>query len=100
MNKKPVANSKKIAVTFEMPAGAASESLAVVGDFNEWNSTANPMKRLKAGGWSTTVRLAPGSYRYRYFADNRDWKNDPTADGYEPSGMGSENSIVKVEAAR
>jgi 1,4-alpha-glucan branching enzyme len=99
MNKKPVANSKKVAVTFEMPADAASKSLAVVGDFNNWDPAANPMKRLKSGGWSTTVRLAPGSYRFRYYADNGEWKNDPAADGYESSDMGGENCIVNVEAA-
>jgi hypothetical protein len=54
------------------------------------------MKRLKGGGWSATLRLDAGSYRFRYLADGAKWQNDAAADAYEPSGMGSENCVVVV----
>jgi 1,4-alpha-glucan branching enzyme len=96
IRKKPVANSKKVAVTFEMPAEAASTNLCLLGDFNGWDPNVTSMKRLKGGGWSATLRLDAGNYRFRYLADGAKWENDPAADAYEPSGMGSENCVVVV----
>ena len=97
MQKKRVANSKKYAVTFEMPPEVAGQSLNLVGDFNNWDSSATPMKRLKDGSWAATLRLAPGDYRYRYLADGHSWENDRSADRYEPSGFGSDNCVVIVD---
>jgi 1,4-alpha-glucan branching enzyme len=96
IRKKSVANSKKVAVTFEMPAEAAASSLCLVGEFNNWDQNATSMKRLKGGVWSATLRLDGGSYRFRYLADGKKWENDPSADAYEPTGMGGDNCIVLV----
>jgi 1,4-alpha-glucan branching enzyme len=96
IRKKVVANSKKAAVTFEMPAETAASSLCLVGDFNDWDLNGISMKRLKGGGWSATLRLGAGNYRFRYLADGTRWENDPTADAYEPSGLGSDNCVVVV----
>ena len=96
IRKKPMANSKKVAVTFEMPAEVASSRLSLAGDFNNWDQNATSMKRLKGGGWSATLRLDAGNYRFRYLADGMKWENDPAADAYEPSGVGSDNCVVVV----
>jgi 1,4-alpha-glucan branching enzyme len=98
MKKKPVANSSKVAVTFEVPSDVMADSLYVVGDFNNWDQNSTPMKRLKDGNWSTTVRLAPGTYRFRYFTTDGKWYNEPAADRFEPSGYGSDNSVVVVNS--
>ena len=96
MQKDAVATSKKVSVTFEMPAEIEAESLAVVGDFNDWDVSATLMQKRKDGSWSKTVRLDPGAYRFRYLADGREWHNDPAADDYEPSGLGEDNCVVVV----
>jgi 1,4-alpha-glucan branching enzyme len=96
IRKKPVALSKKIAVTFGMPAEVASTTLSLVGDFNSWDQNATSMKRLKDGSWSTTLRLDAGKYCFRYLADGAKWLNDPAADAYEPSGVGGDNCVVDV----
>ena len=67
MKKDPIANSNKYSVTFEMPADIQAATLAVLGDFNDWDATAF-MKRRKDGGWAKTIRMAPGTYRFRYLA--------------------------------
>jgi 1,4-alpha-glucan branching enzyme len=95
MKKAAVANSKKFSVTFELPAEIEAESLAVVGDFNNWDANATPMQKRK-GGWTKTVRLDPGMYRFRYLADGKQWHNDPTADAFEPSGFGEDNCVLHV----
>lgn len=37
-------------ITFDIPAEA--EKLAVVGDFNNWDAAANPLKKLKSGNFN------------------------------------------------
>ncbi len=33
-------------VTFKLPAGLATNKVALCGDFNEWDEKVNPMKQL------------------------------------------------------
>jgi len=98
MKKKAIKNSRKVSVTFEMPAEIEAKTLALVGDFNDWQENATMLKRKKDGTWAKTLRLEPGTYAFRYLADGTTWHNDWAADRYEPSGMGEDNSIVVVEA--
>ena len=76
MKKESIKNSNKVSVTFEMPAEIQAETLALVGDFNDWDLEKTPLKRRKDGTWARTLRLAPGAYRYRYLADGATWHND------------------------
>ena len=99
MKRARVANSSRWSVTIQMPAEVEAEGLSVVGDFNEWNPAKDPMKRRKDGTWARTLRLGPGTYRYRCVSDRGAWFNDATADGYEPSGLGQDNCLMILEAA-
>jgi 1,4-alpha-glucan branching enzyme len=97
MKKTLIKNSEKMSITFEMPAEIEGKTLSLVGDFNNWDGNKTQMKRRKDGTWAFTLRLVPGTYRYRYLADNAIWHNDWDADAYEPSGVGEDNSVVIVE---
>jgi hypothetical protein len=44
------------------------------------------------------IRLEPGAYAYRYLADGVRWLNDWSADRYEPSGLGDDNSVLVIDA--
>ncbi len=84
-------------VTFKLPPEIEAETAAVLGDFNDWNPEARPMKKLKKGGFSATVSLsAPAEYRFRYLLDGTRWENDADADGYEQNAFGTEDSVLKV----
>ncbi len=86
-------------VTFRLPKAAAPEtqSVTIVGDFNNWNLTDTPMKRLKNGDFALTLELPSNKeYRYRYFIDSCRWENDWFADKYAPNPYGSDDSIVVV----
>ena len=98
MKRDRVAKSSKWSVTFEMPAGIEAAGVSVVGDFNEWNPTKDPMKHRKDGTWARTIRLDPGTYRFRYLTDDGDWYNAETADGYESSGLGADNCLLVLAA--
>jgi 1,4-alpha-glucan branching enzyme len=87
-------------VTFRLPAGTApdGEGVALVGDFNDWNPSATPMKRLRSGDFTVTLDLETGrDYAFRYLIGEASWTNDGDADRYEPSGFpDAENSVVTV----
>lgn len=65
-------------VTFRFKAPQA-KSVYLVGSFNNWNTAAMPMKRDESGIWRTDIKLAPGTYEYRFYVDGQ-WQNDPEAD--------------------
>lgn len=86
-------------VTFRLPVTAAGNALTVtvVGDFNGWDTGATPMKKLKDGSFSVTVKLpADKDYRFKYLIDGSRWENDWHADRYEPNAFSSEDSVVAV----
>jgi 1,4-alpha-glucan branching enzyme len=83
-------------VTAEQSQGASAVYL--VGDFNNWGHTLNPMKKLKSGGFSLELDLPLGQdYQFRYLTDTGIWFNDDAAEAYVPSPFsGENNSLVKV----
>ncbi len=84
-------------ITFKVPADMNAEQAALCGEFNNWDRTTNPMKRLKDGGFSTTISVPSGqSYRFRYLLDDQRWENDWEADAYVPNEHGSDDSLVNV----
>ena len=87
-------------VTFRLPRVAAPDAkiVCIVGDFNNWNIYATPMKRLKKGDYMITLELEPGSeYQFRYLIDESKWENDWNADKYVKSPYGdSDNSVIIV----
>ncbi|EMG36962.1 isoamylase early set domain-containing protein [Desulfocurvibacter africanus] len=87
-------------VSFSLPKEVTNgvDTVQLVGDFNDWDRSATPMKRSKAGEYSVTIDLEAGrDYQYRYLLGESDWRNDPAADRYEYNAFaGSENSVVSV----
>jgi len=85
-------------VTFALPEAAApdAKSVYIVGDFNNWNTSANPMKMLANGDYSTTLDLETGKeYQFLYLIDGSKWKNDWNADKYVKNPYGdNDNSVV------
>jgi 1,4-alpha-glucan branching enzyme len=101
MLQKSYAKTRKTCrVTFVLPLEAAKEArkVTVVGDFNNWDKEATPLKRKAEGGWETSLSLDVGKeYNFRYLIDGARWENDWNADKYLPSPYGdAENSVVIV----
>ena len=97
--KKQQLKSKQICkATFKMAKPAAPDAKAVflVGEFNNWDTKATPMKKLKDGSFTVTIDLESGrEYQYRYLIDGITWENDWEADKYVPNPTGSsDNSVV------
>jgi len=85
-------------VTFTLPEAAApkAKSVYIVGDFNDWNISANPMKKLENGNYTTKLDLEKGKeYQFLYLIDGSKWENDWNADKYVKSPYGdNDNSVV------
>ncbi len=81
-------------VNFFCSAPAAT-SVYLVGDFNNWSPTANPMSRRVEGWWYLQVALTHGHHRYRFLVDGRP-RLDPRSAGTAVDAVQGEVSLVPV----
>ena len=73
-----------------------AKTVALVGDFNDWNLSATSLARQDGDGvWWVTVALPPGRYRYAFVVDGTNWRGDPGAPVAEDD-FGRPNSVVTV----
>jgi hypothetical protein len=87
----------KCKVTFILPQAAAmdAQNVAIAGDFNNWDTAAAPMTRLKNGDFKATLSLDSNrEYRFRYLIDGSRWENDWHADRYARNDFGSDDSVL------
>ena len=68
--------------------------VSLVGDFNNWNTTATPMQKTNSE-WTVTAQLEPGCHQYKFFIDGR-WICDPENPNREGETYGSKNSMILV----
>jgi 1,4-alpha-glucan branching enzyme len=78
-------------VQLEILAPEACE-IYLAGDFNNWDTSTNPMKKDKKGLWKTVLSLKPGRYEYRFLVDGN-WENDPSCCDCIPNEFGSQNCV-------
>src|SRR5687768_704365 len=100
IKKKILKNNQICKVTFEVPKeiGKMAKTIHVVGEFNNWDRSASPMKSTKDGKFSTTIDLQTGrEYQFRYLIDEDRWENDTEADRQELTIYGdSYNSVISL----
>lgn len=95
--KKQYLKSKPVCkVTFTVPAKEAN-NVAVVGTFNEWDTEATELKKLKNGTFKGTVDLASeASYEFRYVVDGS-YVNDEQADAFAWNDFAAaENGVLNL----
>ena len=79
---------------FVLVAPQAS-SVALVGDFNDWDPARAPMQTAQ-GVWATTVPLPPGRYRYAFLVNGVEWRADPAAPRARDDEFGTPSSVITV----
>lgn len=82
---------KRVRFAVDLPAGVR---VALIGDFNDWNPQATPLTR-EPGGWSATVPLAPGRYRYTFVVDGQRLLADPSEPAADDE-FGAPTSVITV----
>lgn len=87
-------------VQFVLVAPGA-RSVAVVGDFNDWQEGITPLRASAAGRvWSVEVPLRTGRHRYAFVVDGEEWVPDPTAPRAPGDDFGVPSSVVTVAERR
>jgi 1,4-alpha-glucan branching enzyme len=88
----------KVTFRLQKEVAQAAKTVNIVGDFNNWDIYATPMKKLKNGVFTATLDLdVDTEYQFRYLIDETKWENDGHADKYVPTPYGNaENSVVVV----
>ena len=81
-------------VTFTVHADKG-KSVYVAGEFNKWNPTAKKMA-YKAGVYTATVKLAAGTYQYKFVIDGT-WCADPENVNSVANDQGTFNSVIEVK---
>lgn len=87
----------QVYVQFVISAPGAS-SVALAGDFSEWDPSIELTDADLDGVWSARVALDPGVHEYMFVIDGSEWRPDPNALSYTDDGFGQRNSVLAVSA--
>lgn len=82
------------AVNFMCNAPEA-KSVSLVGDFNQWNPMAHPMKQMPDRCWLLKIELKHGHHRYAFLVDGV-LTIDPRGQGITRNDKGERVSLVPV----
>ena len=81
-----------VRVTFMLPMEEPASAVSVVGDFNDWNPFAHPLRVRANRTRSASVTVPSGStLRFRYLAEGGRWFNDDSVSPAE-----GEDAIIAV----
>jgi len=72
-----------------------AQHVSLVGDFNGWNASAHPMKRMPDKTWYLTVELKHGHHRYAFMVDGQ-LTLDPRAQGITRNDQGERVCLLPV----
>jgi 1,4-alpha-glucan branching enzyme len=72
-----------------------AKAVSLVGDFNQWDPAANPMKQMPDRSWLLQVELKHGHHRYAFLVDGI-LTIDPHAQGITRNEKGERVSLVPV----
>ena len=88
------ANERRVTFTVRAEAGKA---VYLSGTFNQWSTTGKKMTdKKKDGVYSTTIKLAPGTYEYKFVVDGV-WCADPANADVVKNDCGTLNSVITVK---
>ena len=73
-----------------------ASSVQLVGDFTHWQEKPIALKQGRAGVWSASVGLPPGTHHYRFLVDG-EWRDDPECTVRVANGYGSQNMVRVVK---
>lgn len=75
------------------------QTVAIAGDFNQWNSQNNRLEDTDGDGiWTATLKLPPGRYEYMFVLDGKEWVPDPNAIRFVRDGFGNKNAVLEISS--
>lgn len=98
--KKQFLKSKPICkLSFKIAAADSNgaEKVQLLGDFNNWDETVEPMTKLKSGEFTQVLDLETGKeYQFKYLVNGEVWMNDADSDYFVANSFGGENGILST----
>ncbi|HEX6809122.1 MAG TPA: isoamylase early set domain-containing protein [Gemmatimonadaceae bacterium] len=83
-------------VRFVLLAPSAS-SVSLVGDFNDWQRTATPLRPAGAPGmWAVSLPVPRGLHQYAFIVDGTRWTPDPATSTTVTDDFGTTTSVIAV----
>ncbi len=73
-----------------------AETVAIAGDFNNWDASKNLLKKNKYNVWYIVLPLKKGEYAYKFVVNGSEWVPDPNNKNTKDDGYGGVNSVIKV----
>jgi 1,4-alpha-glucan branching enzyme len=84
-----------VKLTFTLSLDDTPNPVSVLGDFNDWDPLAHPLKKRSNGTRSVSVVVpAGGAYSFKYLSESGTWFNDMDADSHTTNEYGQVNSVV------
>ncbi len=74
-------------------------TVALVGDFNDWDTASTPLQKAAGDLWTVTIPLSAGRYTYTFVVDGKRWVADPSAPRAPADDLGQPSSVVTVGAS-
>jgi PAS domain S-box-containing protein len=81
-------------VIFRLKSPKARQ-VSLVGDFNGWDTRANPLQKDSDGLWETVLILETGRYEFKFMVDGK-WRESRGDEFTVPNKYGSYNNVVVV----
>jgi 1,4-alpha-glucan branching enzyme len=89
-----------VRVTFRLRCGVGRHDVCVVGEFNDWSRTANPMT-FDGYAYVAKIIIPTGCvYRFRYLIDDERWQIDWAADRFAPNEARGFDAILDLTRPR
>lgn len=82
-------------VTRFMLVAPDARQVSLVGDFNDWQHAATPLRKQN-GVWTVSMDLPPGRYNYAFLVDGERWTPDPAAPRNVGDDFGRPSSVITV----
>lgn len=99
IDRQPNKRGRKVKVTFSIPREWMDRPVSVVGDFNEWDPHATPLRKHGSVRRVSVSLEAGQSYRFRYLDDEGRWHDDPAADNVVPNVAGGFDCVIDLTDA-
>ena len=72
-----------------------AKRVTLVGDFNDWDPNAHPLKRRVDGSWTVQVPIGHGHHHYQFLVDGKPTL-DPNAQGIARNEQNEKVSLLAV----
>jgi 1,4-alpha-glucan branching enzyme len=72
-----------------------AKQVTLVGDFNDWDPAAQPLKRQPDGSWTGQITLGHGHHHYQFLVDGKAVL-DPRAQGIARNEQNEKVSLIAV----